>query len=96
MSKRELEESSESPLPKKRKDGILKSDDVDMRDPIINGDAKTDEGSAVSKEKLWANSQGLVLWQTVKDAVNKECVVNLSFLIPATLPFCIPPALYIT
>lgn len=79
MSKREHGQTSEAAdmegsRSKRRKEAAGSSSDVDvaMSDPVgIGGESGGTEGG--SKEEV-AKEQGLKLWQTVKDAVNKECV----------------------
>jgi hypothetical protein len=78
MLKRDLPRTAiraEGPHAKKRRDEISQPDNISMDDPTANGYVKAGERASAVKDREPANSQGLVLWQTVKDAVNKECVM---------------------
>jgi hypothetical protein len=71
MLKREHAQPSEGPLAKKHKDEVSSSGGPTMSGPS-SGEIKKVEGASAAKERELANLQGLVLWQTIKDAVNKE------------------------
>lgn len=79
MSKRELEQLSganeiEGPRTKRRRETAGTSSDLDMihSDPIVGASNEISQGGGGKNEVVL--EQGLKLWQTVKDAVNKECV----------------------
>lgn len=71
MSKREHRESlggTEGSRTKRRRHDVSSSDvDITMSDPVAEEEEEEEE-----EEKDEVKEQGLKLWQTVKDAVNKE------------------------
>ncbi|KAF5385065.1 hypothetical protein D9615_001251 [Tricholomella constricta] len=86
MSKRELGQLNganeiEGPRTKRRRETAGVSSDVDVTssDPIVSGGHDGGESCGVRKEEV--QELGLKLWQTVKDAVNKEGrALSLDFL----------------
>lgn len=81
MSKRELRQitgpsEAEGSRPKRRRETAGVSSDVDAThsDPMSPGLQVKEEGNSANEEAV--KEQGLKLWQTVKDAVNKECVAS--------------------
>ncbi|GLB35855.1 putative bromo domain containing protein [Lyophyllum shimeji] len=86
MSKRELGQLNganeiEGPRTKRRRETAGNSSDVDVKqsDPVVPGGDQSGEGSGAKKGEV--KELGLKLWQTVKDAVNKEGrTLSLDFL----------------
>jgi len=81
MSKRELEQLNgasevDGPRTKRRREAafsVCPRVDVVDSDPAVPGaEVVVGEGAGVGKDSI--QEEGLKLWQTVKDAVNKECV----------------------
>lgn len=98
MSKRDLAFVSATadvdlePRTKRRKETKSEEKDVLMEDATksdaVAGD-QDGEGSSASQKEV--KEQGLALWQTVKDAVNKECVrgnCDSCRLLPCTSYLC--------
>lgn len=64
---------SQASPPRKGKEAQQQQDkDVPMED----GETKAEENGADGEEKEAVKEKGLKLWQVVKDAVNKECVMT--------------------
>ncbi|RDB29274.1 Protein polybromo-1 [Hypsizygus marmoreus] len=85
MSKRELGQLNasevEGPRAKRRRETVGASSDVDVvqSDPVVPG--KEDDGQEGGAKEEGVKELGLKLWQTVKDAVNKEGrTLSLDFL----------------
>ena len=81
MSKRELEQLNgasevEGPRTKRRREAafsVCPKVDVGDSDLAVPGaEVVVGEGGSAGKDSI--QEEGLKLWQTVKDAVNKECV----------------------
>lgn len=84
MSKRELERlavvvDADAPRAKRRREATAEKPDVEMLDGTR--ETVSEEQRATVKE------QGLKLWQTVKDAVDKECVAE-PVPVPASAWIC--------
>ncbi len=83
MSKRELGKLAsvvdvDAPRAKRRKEAPQeeKKPEVDMDVEVTSdGNLKREQEDPTKLEQV--KEQGLKLWQTVKDAVDKECVTNL-------------------
>lgn len=90
MSKRELEQLNggkelEGPRTKRRRERAgAASPEVDIVESDIAMPGSDDSGQGDEENKESVQEQGLKLLQTVKDAVNKECV---SSVLPYSTPF---------
>jgi hypothetical protein len=86
MSKRELRLSNgaadiEAMPAKRRKETENLDPDVSMSDPATAESNVDTRGAKTNGEDETVKVQGLQLWNTIKNAVNKECVHNVQVLI---------------
>ena len=98
MSKREARSFAaagvdvDAPRAKRRKEAPATSNTSPESKPngeaaTANGAAKegAENGGSEGEDRDTVREKGLALWQTLKDAVNKECVIYLAYL-PVSTP----------